>query len=148
MVTKLARGGTENQQSPKRDSTALGEWQQRVDDALRNLGDRSVLNRSPLARLAYIKRLAAEQYAGHLLPHGFALHDVLLASVNKISTELADEPGLTRACKYLQLLVQGLSCQEISSQLGLSREHVSRIYRKKAIELMTEGFLSTVKNGE
>jgi len=46
---------------------------------------------------------------------------------------------------YLDLLVKGLSCQEISKQLGLSREHVSRVYRKKAVELVTEEFLSVVK---
>ena len=148
MTTDRAQSELTYQQSLNKSLASFELWQQRVEHALRNLGDRSVLNRSPLARLAYIKRLAAEQYVGHLLPHGIALHDVLLASVKKISTELADEPGLTRACNYLQLLVQGISCQEISEQLGLSREHVSRVYRKKAIELVTEEFLSIVKNGE
>ena len=148
MVSSQAKDRSLNQQPLDKVSVSFDVWQKRIEHALRNITDRSVLNRSPLARLAYIKRLVAEQYVGHLLPHGLALHDVLLASVKRISTELADEPGLTRACKYLQLLVQGLSCQEISNQLGLSREHVSRIYRKKAIELMTEEFLSTIKNDE
>lgn len=127
-------------------STRLDEWQKRVGQALRNLGDRSALNRSPLVRLAYVEKLAAERYNGRLLPRGLALHDLLLTCVKKVSVELADEPGLTRACKYLQLLIQGLSCQEISRQLGLSREHVSRVCRRKALELVTEEFLSTVRN--
>lgn len=123
-----------------------GDWEQRVGHALKNLGDRSVLNRSPLARLTCIERLAAEEYKGHLLPRGLALHDILLSCVKKISTELVNDPGLARACDYLKLLVDGLSCKEISRQLGLSREHVSRVYRKKALELVTEEFLCRVRN--
>jgi DNA-binding NarL/FixJ family response regulator len=147
MVTNRAKTKSENQPS-KRASATFHEWEQRVDHALRNLGDRSVLNRSPLARLAYIEKLASEQYNGHLLPRGLALHDILLACVEKISTELGNEPGLARACSYLDLLTKGLSCQQISRQLGLSREHVSRVYRRKAIELVTEEFLFTIRNEE
>jgi hypothetical protein len=54
--------------------------------------------------------------------------------------------GLSRACTYLQLLVEGFSCKEISRRLGLSREHVSRVYRKKALLLLTEEFQSMVGN--
>ena len=124
-----------------------GEWERRVDHALRNIGDRSALNRSPLAKLAYIEKLASERYNGHLLPRGLALHNTLLACVEKILEELGSEPKLARACNYLQLLAKGFSCKEISRQLGLSREHVSRVYRKKALELFTEEFLSIVRNG-
>ncbi len=121
-------------------------WQKRVEYALRNLGDRSVLNRSPLAKLTYIGRLAEDKYKGHILPRGLALHDVLLDCTQRISKELSAEPGLARTCSYLDLYIKGLSCREISEQLGLSREHVSRVYRKKAVELITEEFLCTVKN--
>ena len=65
---------------------------------------------------------------------------ILLNCIKKISAELSDEPGLARVCHYLALLVEGLSCKAISRQLGLSREHVSRVYRKKAIELVIEHF--------
>jgi hypothetical protein len=119
-----------------------------VEHALKNLGDRSVLNRSPLARLAYVDRLAAEQYKGHLLPRGLALHDVLLACVQRICRELGEEPGLARTCRYLELLAEGLGSREISRQLGLSREHISRVYRRKALELVTDEFRSVVTNGD
>ena len=128
-----------------KDSTSFDMWQQRVDHALKNLGDRSVLNRSPLARLSYIDELAENEYKGHILPRGLALHEILIECITKISTELSNEPSLARACNYLDLLVKGLSCKEISQKLGLSREHVSRVYRKKAVELVTEEFLSVVK---
>jgi len=122
-------------------------WEKRIDHALKSIGDRGELNLSPLAGIDYVGKLASEHYSGHLLPRGLALHDVLLACVDKISTEFSNEPALGRACNYLQLLVQGLSCREISKQLGLSREHVSRVYRKKALALLIEEFLSRVRNG-
>ena len=96
------------------------QWVARVGHALRNLDVRSALNRSHLARLAYVERLARD---------------------------LGGEPALSRACQYLILLKEGLSCQQISHELGLSREHVSRVYRRKALELLTQEFLSTIKNG-
>lgn len=140
------RGRSQNQELAKKRPCSLNEWQRRVAYALRHFGDRSVLNRSPLARLAHIERLAAEQYSGRLLPRGLALHDTLSACVDKVLTELNDEPALARACTYLQLLLQDKTCREISRQLGLSREHVSRLYRKRALELVTEEFRSTVRN--
>lgn len=121
-------------------------WEKRVDHALKSIGDRSELNRSPLADIDFIGKLASQRYSGHLMPRGLALHDVLLACVNKISKELDHEPGLSHACNYLQLLVKGFSCKEISRQLGLSREHVSRVYRKKALALLIEEFQLTVSN--
>ena len=120
----------------------------RSGHGLRNLGDRTVLASSRLARLAYIEKLAVSTYYGHVLPRGLALHDTLLFCVEKASEELGSELGLVRVCRYLQLAAQGLSCQEISRQLGLSREHVSRSYRKKAIRLLTHQFLSTITNGQ
>jgi predicted transcriptional regulator len=104
-----------------------------------------VLNNSHLARLSYVERLASEKYRGHSLPRGLALHDILLKCVEKVLTELSSEPCLAKACTYLKLVTNGATCREISKQLGLSREHVSRVYRKKAIELVTEEFLSVVK---
>jgi hypothetical protein len=120
-------------------------WEQRIGHALRNIHDRSILNQSPLARLSYIERLAEERYDDHLLPRGLALHDILLTCVEKVSTELSSEPGLARVCKYLELLIKGLRCREISKKLGLSREHTSRRYRKKAVEIVTEEFLHLIK---
>ena len=128
-------------------ATNLKLWHQRVEYALRHLGDRSVLNRSPLARLSYIERLSAKQYSDHLLPRGLALHDTLITCVERVANELNSESGLAKACVYLKLVTNGANCREISKQLGLSREHISRVYRRKAIEIVTEQFLSIVNNG-
>jgi len=122
------------------------QWVNRVGHALRNLDDRSALNRSPLARLSYVERLAKERYSSHVLPRGLALRTVLVACIEKVMNDLSAEPALSRACRYLALLKQGLSGRQISAELGLSREHVSRVYRLKAFELVTAVFLSVIKS--
>ena len=60
------------------------QWVSRVGHALRNLDDRSALNRSPLARLSYVERLAKERYSSHVLPRGLALRTVLVACIEKV----------------------------------------------------------------
>jgi hypothetical protein len=92
--------------------------------------------------------LSTEKYSGRLLPRGLALHDILTTCVERVSSELSNEPGLARACSYLRLVTAGANGREISEELGLSREHISRVYRKQAIELVTEEFLSMVNNGK
>jgi len=146
MNADLAKNTSSAGGHAERDRATFNSWEQRVGDALRNIGDRSLLNQDPLARSSYIERLAAEKYRGRLLPRGLALHDVLLACVEKVFSEVSNEPGLARACTYLQLSVEGLTCREIGRRLNLSREHVSRVYRRKAIELVTEELVFRITN--
>ena len=133
--------------SKRKDDNTTIRWEGRLDLALKGINDRSALNRNALSDIAYIGKLASESYSGHVFPRGLALHDTLLTCIEKISLELGDEIGLTRACTYLRLIVQGLSCKEIARQLGLSREHTSRVYRRKALEVLAEEFFNMVKNG-
>ncbi len=145
MTTKLAEPNPE--QKGVSSAKSFDTWVARVEHALNNLDDRSMLNRSPLARLAYVEKIAKAKYGSHVLPRGLALREILLKCVDKIVSEVGNEPGLSKACQYLQLLTQGLTRRQISSRIGLSREHTSRVYRKKALELLTEEFLATVRNG-
>ena len=116
-----------------------------LGDALADLGDRAVLNTNPLGRTEYVQRLASEKYADKLMPRGLALRQVITECVSKICAEVGDEPGSVRACRYLSLRATGLKCRDISAKLGLAREHVSRTVRKRALELLTEEFLSVTR---
>jgi CRP-like cAMP-binding protein len=114
---------------------------------LRHLNDRIMLNRSQLAKLTYVRKLAKEYYLEHVLPRGLALHELLGYCIKKLTEELGSDPVLDRHCKYLSLVQKGLSQKQISKELGLSREHVSRVYRPKAIELLAEELLHVIKAG-
>jgi len=60
VVTKI-KSETEDSKAQKRIASPE-VWQARVWHALRHLDDRSVLNQSPLARLAYVQRLAKKEF--------------------------------------------------------------------------------------
>lgn len=122
--------------------------EKRVGHALRYLGDRTILNRSPLSRIAFIERLAMEEYSGRLLPRGAALNDLLNSAIEQVLQEIGGEPRLDKTCTYLRLLMHGLSGTQISKELQLSREHVCRHYRRIAIQLVTDVFLSRIKGSE
>jgi hypothetical protein len=119
-------------------------WQARVWHALRHLDDRSILNQSPLARLTCIQRLADTKFKGNALVKGLALKHILIECVDRLVVELCKETGLIRTCQLLRLVEQGQSITSISRSLGLSREHVTRVYKKKAVELVTQEFLAIV----
>ena len=118
----------------------------RLGYALRHIDDRSKLNGSPLAGLAYVKRLAEEEYRGHILPRGLALRQLILSCVEDVVSDVGKDGGLSRSCRYLRLRTAGFSCNQIGKEMGLSREHVSRFYRRKALELLTERFLATINS--
>jgi hypothetical protein len=146
VVEKLTKNTIQTRESSKRAISTSDTWERRLGHALRNLGDRSVLNRSSLARLKYVESLAKGRYKGHLLPHGLALREIIIACIDRIASDVGNEPALYRACRYLQFARQGLTCKQIGSELGLSREHVSRTCRREAIELLAEKLRSVIRN--
>lgn len=135
-------------QESRKESVPPIIWQQRVGEALRQLPDRSALSRSPLARLSYVERVARERYKGRLMARGLALREVLGGCVDRVVTDIANEPPLHREREYLVLLRDGLSCREASERLGLSREHVSRVYSKRALRLLTDEFLCQTRRSK
>jgi len=120
----------------------------KVSHALRNLDDRIALNRNPLSRLAYVREVAEGHCKGSIYPRGLALREVIASCIDKIVTDLGDEPKFHKPCKYLALMKEGMTCRQISNELGISREHVSRVYRKRAIELLVEEFYNVIKDNQ
>ncbi len=131
--------------APGRGNAELARLMVKLARALGDLGDRAALNRNPLARAAYVEKLANERYLDKIMPRGLALRNVITECVSKICAEVGDEPGSVRACRYLSLRATGLKCRDISAKLGLAREHVSRTVRKRALELLAEEFLSVTR---
>ena len=137
-------GSKDNMSS--RDEGVSQQWIGRLGKALEHLDDRSLLNANPLARLQYIERLAGEKYRGQILPRGLALRRVVLDCVDQVCIQLADESGLAKPCEYLRLRAAGHSCEDISARLQLSREHVSRAIRPKALHLLAQAFITLTRD--
>jgi hypothetical protein len=145
VVTKITPRSEDSKAQKRIASSEV--WQARVWHALRHLDDRSVLNQSPLARLSYIERLANKEFRGNILVRGLALREVLVDCIDRIIEQGDSERGLHNTCEFLRLVKEGMSLTAIGKTLGVSREHVTRVYKRKAVELLTEIFLSTIRDG-
>jgi hypothetical protein len=93
---------------------------------------------------ATILKRAISEFKGNALARGLALKHTLIDCVDRIILEMSGEPGLAKTCQFLKLIKEGHSVTAISKSLSLSREHVTRIYKRKAIELVTQEFLNTI----
>jgi len=120
-------------------------WHERVWHALKHLDDPSILNQNSLSRLLYIQKLAEREFADYFLKRGLALRKALVVCINRITAQGKDEPGLQKICKFLELINQGQNLTEISRALGLSRERITKSYKKKGVELVTQEFMNLVK---
>lgn len=113
----------------------------RVASAVRNLDNLIALDQSPLAKLGFVEKHAADHYQKRLCSRGLALRDLITESLDDIIGETAGN-GLARLHDLLNMLRNGQKISQASRAMGLSREHVSRFYAKQAFRLVTERFLS------
>ncbi len=143
----LPRGHSVSRQSPgKRGPISVEGLALRIDHALRHIDDRIELNRNPLVRLPAIQDRAQSRYANCVHPRAIALRDVVLRAVDEIIADLQDEPSLRRLRELLHLYASGSSVKDASAQLGLSREHCSRVLKKQATQVVAEKFSYLVRS--
>ena len=119
-------------------------WCDRVWYSLKHLDDLIALNYSPLTRLTYIERIAEEKYKNEALARARALRNTTNLCIDRLLKELENEASSAKEVQYLKLIRRGLNNSQIAKELGLTREHVSKVYRNKTIQLVTQEFLSTV----
>lgn len=119
--------------------------ERKLDIALKSIHDLSALNRNPLSRIKLIEKIAMAKYRNRILPRGLALREVLQNCIKKIITDTAGEAALIRERHYLDMSLKGMSRKSISQELHLSREHVSRYYRKSALALLANEFRSLTR---
>ncbi|NQT73102.1 MAG: hypothetical protein HQ553_10115 [Chloroflexi bacterium] len=108
---------------------------------LRNLGDLIALEDSPLANLPFVEA-AATIYSNRCYARGIALRDMLRRALDEIIQETRED-GLSIISQVLQGIRDRKTLTGIAEELGLSREHVSRVYAKRGFELVTRRFLET-----
>ena len=126
--------------SGKRGPITVEDLAPRIDHALRNIDNRIELNRSPLLRLAAVERLAEARFADCIHPGAVALRQILRQAVSETLREMEDDPALLRMRQFLELYAAGASVTAASEHLGLSREHCSRVLKRRAVRLVAEKF--------
>lgn len=119
---------------------SLDQWAGLVDACLRHLGDPVRLRESPLATHAGVGAYARQRYPRH--PHGkvLALQDLLCEAVD------ASLPALPEKKRdFLDRYARGETIAEIARTMGMSRPHLSRVYRPVVSAMVAIALRATIE---
>ena len=75
------------------------------------------------------------------MPQAQALRSLLTDAAERVILDLGDIPKKSHVSLFLQGWLKGKRVSEIARDLGVSREHCSREFRKEAFQLVSEQFL-------
>jgi hypothetical protein len=116
----------------KRGPRSIIEWNKEIRNAWGHLYDVDELEKSWLAQLPMVQKLAAKEYGGRTVGSGLALQAVLkqaLIDVQEYDMEPQTRMILTDFPKK--------KIVEIASELKLDRSYLSRRYVTRAVSLLT-----------
>ena len=118
---------------------SLGEWTRLVDTCLRDLDRPMRLRRSPLVKLPGMLRFAKRRHPNN--PHGrvLALQELLLRAVDVSLPALS-----SRERRFLERYASGESIAAIGREMGMSRSHLSSVYRPTVGEAVAVALRSLV----
>ena len=103
---------------------SLAEWTRLVDTCLKDLDHPMRLRRSPLVKLPGVARFAERRHPAN--PHGrvLALQELVMRAVD------VSLPALSpRERRFLERYASGRSIAAIGREMGMSRSHLSSVYR-------------------
>lgn len=119
---------------------SLDQWARLVDTCLRHLGDPVRLRESPLTNHAGVSAYARQRYPQN--PHGkvLALQDLLCEAVD------ASLPALpAKKRDFLDRYARGETIAAIARAMGMSRPHLSRVYRPVVSAMVAIALRSTIE---
>lgn len=114
-----------------------------VADALRHVSDPSALRTNPLCRLGPVESLARQRHNNSPLSRSRALRQVLLECCETVAADAKDP-----FASFLKLYVSGEPVAAIARKLGRSREHCSNVYRRLAVDLVTDEFMGWLETAD
>ena len=133
------------QKTSKRGRWNESEWQQRTRYALLHLGDPISLEKSPLCRLTFLEELAQSKFPNGIVARGRALNELVNECLREIEAELDGHSGVVNLKEFVVLTRKGMKAVDISKEIGISREHASRSYKRTLVELLTYKLLTKLR---
>ena len=117
----------------------LAEWTRLVDTCLRDLDRPMRLRRSPLVKLPGVLRFAKRRHPNN--PHGrvLALQELVMRAVDVSLPALSPRERL-----FLERYASGQSIAAIGREMGMSRSHLSSVYRPTVGEAVAVALRSLV----
>lgn len=136
----MTSAATVSRASARRGRRSLDQWARLVDTCLRHMGDPVRLRESPLATHSGVGAYARQRYPQN--PHGkvLALQDLLCEAVD------ASLPALpARKREFLDRYARGESIAAIARAMGMSRPHLSRVYRPVVSVMVAIALRATIE---
>ena len=129
----------------KRGRKSLSDANGLVDDALRHFDEFEYLEACDLGRLQPVRDLAERDFDRSFFPLAFAIRLLITEAASSVSQQFRNVSAYGREIEVIDGLLGGLSIVAISKGLGLSREHVTRTVKPRAVNLITRAFLVNVR---
>lgn len=118
---------------------SLEEWTRLVDTCLRDLDRPMRLGRSPLVKLPGVLRFAKRRHPNNPHARVLALQELLMRAVD------VSLPALSpRERRFLERYASGRSIAAIGREMGMSRSHLSSVYRPTVGEAVAVALRSLV----
>lgn len=139
MMNAMATAGVVRQAAAQPGRRSLAEWTRLVDTCLRDLDRPMRLRRSPLVKLPGVLRFAKRRHPDN--PHGcvLALQELLMRAVDVSLPALS-----SRERRFLERYASGESIAAIGREMGMSRSHLSSVYRPTVGEAVAVALRSLV----
>ena len=129
----------------KRGPLSEAELGREVWRALKCLNDPDELDKSRLTRLKQMEDLALKRDSDSASTKGEVLGRVLSICIERLVVKADRGRQFSRCVQLLAGIAQGSTLAKASHQMGLSREHVTRKYRPKAIKILAREFVAEVE---
>jgi hypothetical protein len=135
-----SRAGSKDKK-PKPGPLSEAVVEREVWHALKCLTDPYELDKSRLTRLKPVEVLAERRAPNGAFTKGEVVSDLLLSCIERLGGKAEREGEFPRCAQLLAEIARCSTLAEASRQIGLSREHVTRKYRPKAIKILAREFL-------
>ena len=112
-----------------------------VEEAYSHLHDLDWLQECQLANLPEVRDRIDP---GRTIPEAQALRGLMLEAARQVIDDMGAVPDKSGVTAFLERYLVGKSVTEIAQELGVSREWVSRAYRKEALGLCGRQFVRLV----
>jgi len=117
----------------------------KVAQAYAHLHDLDYLQDCPLSKLPEV---TDEVQIHQIMPEAQALRRLLTEAAEQVVRDVESVPSLSNVRQFLTRYVDGKKIAEIAEELRVSREWVSRAYRKEAFGMAGAQFVRLVSKGD
>ena len=132
-------------QKAKRGPVSGRELEHEVWHALKCLDDIYELECSRLTHIKTVQVLAESRYGQSAFAKGEVIAETLASCITRLSGKAGIAGQFPRVAYLIAGVARGSTLSQVSRQLQLTREHVTRKYRPKAMKILAKEFVTELE---